>query len=229
MPESPASNAKVKPGDVILSINGQTFENIEQIQNIANENIDQELTYQLSRLGEEKEIKVTPELREQTQKGGIGISVTKTGIVSYPWYQAIWMGIKGTFILIREILLAFYKLLASVVTKEKIGMEIAGPVGIAVMTGQVARMGLVYLMQFTAILSINLAIINFLPLPALDGGRFLFIIIEKIRRKPVNQKIEAIVHTIGFALLMLLVLVVTFKDIYKFKQSFIDLWQKVVG
>ena len=76
-----------------------------------------------------------------------------------------------------------------------------------------AHMGFVYLLNFTAILSLNLALINFLPLPALDGGRLLFLVIEKIKGKPVKQTTEALVHNIGFILLMLLVLVVTFKDV----------------
>ena len=96
-------------------------------------------------------------------------------------------------------------------------MELSGPVGIAVMTGQVAALGISYLLQFAAILSINLAIINILPFPALDGGRILFVIIEKLRRgKPVNQKIETIVHNLGFIFLMSLVVLVTYQDIVKF-------------
>ena len=114
-------------------------------------------------------------------------------------------------------------------TGEEIGADIAGPVGIAVITGRVARMGISYILQFTALLSMNLAIINFLPLPALDGGRVLFLIIEKIRGRAVNQKVEQIIHTIGFFALMLLIVVVTGKDLWRFKDSFIGLWHSIVG
>jgi regulator of sigma E protease len=77
-------------------------------------------------------------------------------------------------------------------------------------------------------LSVNLAVINFLPFPALDGGRILFLVIEKIRRKPVSQKIENLIHNIGFALLMILVLLVTYRDIVRFGNKFLGLWEKIV-
>ena len=83
------------------------------------------------------------------------------------------------------------------------------------MTGQVADLGWRYLLQFAALLSLNLAWLNILPFPALDGGRLLFVIIEKIRGKVNNQKIEAIAHQIGFGLLMLLVLAITYRDLVK--------------
>ncbi len=95
------------------------------------------------------------------------------------------------------------------------------------MTGQVARLGLAYLLQFTAMLSLNLAIINILPLPALDGGRILFTWLGKIFRKPVFMKFEQAAHSIGFALLMLLVVVVTVKDLANFKMVFINLFNKI--
>lgn len=93
---------------------------------------------------------------------------------------------------------------------------LSGPVGIAVSTHKVAQSGVYYLMKWGAILSINLGIINLLPLPALDGGRLTFFAIEALRGKPIDRQKEGIVHFIGFALLMLLMLVVTWNDIQKF-------------
>jgi len=107
---------------------------------------------------------------------------------------------------------------------------LAGPVGIASLTGQAARMGLVYVLQFAAMLSINLAILNFLPFPALDGGRVLFLIIEKIKGKPVNREVEAVIHNIGFTLLMVLILAVTYRDIARLSGGFfMMLWNKIAG
>ncbi|MDQ5938934.1 MAG: regulator of sigma protease, partial [Patescibacteria group bacterium] len=96
------------------------------------------------------------------------------------------------------------------------------PIGVAVITGQVAEMGFIYLLQFAAILSINLGIINILPFPALDGGRLLFIVIEKIRRKKVSEKVEGIAHNVGFMLLMALVVVITYRDVQKYGVGFLD-------
>lgn len=136
-------------------------------------------------------------------------------MVRYPWYLAIWEGIKMTFLITWAIIIAFYDLIKNLIIGHGMNAELAGPIGIAAMTGQFARLGLVRLMQFVAMLSINLAILNFLPFPALDGGRVLFLFIEKIKGKPVNREVEGIIHTIGFALLMALVVLVTYKDIAK--------------
>jgi len=94
-------------------------------------------------------------------------------------------------------------------------IEGGGPVYIFNLTGQAAQLGFIYILQFTAILSINLAIINILPFPALDGGRLLFLAIEKIKGSPVSQKIEGIAHTAGFIFLILLMIAITWRDIIR--------------
>ncbi len=227
--ESPAANANFQLGDVILNIDGNEFVQVEDIQKYAHDNIDNEINYLVLREGGEMQIKVTPEFREDTGKGGIGVSITKIGLVSYPWYLAIYEGFKTTFILLWIILVAFYELIKGLITGQGLSADIAGPVGIATLTGQMARMGFVYILQFTALLSINLAIINFLPFPALDGGRILFLIIEKIKGSPVKREVENAIHNIGFMLLMLLVLVVTFKDVARFGNVFKMLFDKIIG
>ena len=98
----------------------------------------------------------------------------------------------------------------------KAGVELAGPIGIAVATGQQARLGLVYLLQFVAFISLNLAVINVVPFPALDGGRFLFLVIEKIKGSPLPRRIENAFNTVGFVLLLLLMFFITAKDVLKF-------------
>lgn len=93
--------------------------------------------------------------------------------------------------------------------------QLAGPVGIYSIVGQMSKSGIAALLYLTALLSINVAVINLLPFPAFDGGRILFLIIEKIKGKPVDPKIENIIHSIGFVLLMLLMIYVTFNDVLK--------------
>jgi len=115
-----------------------------------------------------------------------------------------------------EVVKAFAGLIRNLVVEQTVSVELSGPVGIAVMTGQAAAMGIVYLVQFAALLSINLAVLNVLPFPALDGGRVLFLVIEKFRGRPVDEKVEAMVHNLGFALLMILVALVTYRDFVKF-------------
>ncbi len=228
LPDSPADKAKLQLGDIIASINEQEFKTYEELQNFISDKEGVELNYKIKRGEQELNFQITPEPIEVNENiPGVGIAIAETGIVSYPWYRAIWEGIYSTILMTWFIIVAFATLIKSLITGAGIGAEVAGPVGIAVMTGQVAQLGFVYLLQFTAVLSINLAIINFLPLPALDGGRVLFLIIEKIRGKAVPERIEAMIHNIGFTLLMLLVLVVTYRDVIKFSDKFINLFHKI--
>ena len=140
----------------------------------------------------------------------------ETAIVRYPWYLAIYKGVIATFVWMGAIIIAFATVIKNLVLGVPTGVEVAGPVGIAVLTGQAAKMGIIYLLQFTALLSLNLAIINILPFPALDGGRLLFLILEKIRGRAVKQEWENLVHNLGFIILMGLVLLVTFGDVIKY-------------
>lgn len=224
---SPAELADLKIGDTILSIDNNKFLNFAELQNYVNSKIGKRLDYKIKRGQELTDKLITPTLMTETGKGGVGVALSETGIVRYPWYLAIWEGFKLTFVLIWVIIVAFYELIKGLIFGQGVTADLAGPVGIATITGQVARMGLVYLMQFTALLSINLAVINFFPFPALDGGRFLFLIIEKIKRAPVKREVENLIHNIGFALLMILILVVTFRDVAKFGGVFSRIWERI--
>jgi regulator of sigma E protease len=108
-------------------------------------------------------------------------------------------------------------MIKSLVSSGTAPADIAGPVGIAYLTKQVADLGLVYVLQFAAVLSVNLGIINILPIPALDGGRIFFVLMELAKGKPVSKKFEQTTHAIGFSLLMLLMILVTFHDFAKFE------------
>ena len=150
-------------------------------------------------------------------QGPLGISLTRTAIISYSWYESIWRGLVAVFNLTLAIFAALGGIIKSLFSGGGVPADIAGPVGIAVLTKQAAALGLVYILQFTAILSINLGIINGLPFPALDGGRILFILIEKIKGSQVSQKVEQIFHTVGFFLLIALMILVTFRDFVRFE------------
>jgi regulator of sigma E protease len=229
MPDSPAEKAGLRIGDVIASINGNAFAGYQELQEFVDEHVGEELEYLISREGGELTVRITPRLMEETGRGGIGVGIMETGIVKYPFFLAIWEGVKTTIFLTWAIIIAFYELIKGLIIGQGVSADVAGPVGIAALTGQVARMGFVYVLQFTALLSINLAIINFLPFPALDGGRIIFLIIEKIKGSPVKKEIEGLIHNIGFALLMLLILVVTFKDVSRFGDKFRMIWERIIG
>lgn len=211
--DSPAYQADIKPGDRIISINNQSIQTVEELQNFVADKVGQKLSYSIKR-GEEVLIKeITPIVLKETNRGGIGIAPSEVGFIRYPWYLAVVEGIKTTGIFLWAILSGFYDLLHRLFMGKAVGTDVAGIVGIAVLTGQVASLGFTYLLQFAALLSLNLAIINILPIPALDGGRILFLIIEKIKGRPIKQETEALIHNIGFMLLIGLMVLVTFTDI----------------
>ena len=227
--ESPAENSGLSLGDEIVMINGQSYGEVSEMQDAIKEYAGDEINVQVMRGGEEVNMDVTPRENPPGEEGALGIGLVKTGIVSYPWYTAIWKGILATFTVTIAIIVGFYEIIKNLIMGQPVTADIAGPVGIAVLTGQMARMGLVYVLQFAAILSINLAIINILPFPALDGGRILFLIIEKIKGKPVDQRIENLIHTVGFAMLIILLLFVTFKDVLRFQDVFVGIWDRIAG
>lgn len=224
---SPAELADLKIGDTIVGVDNNNFYEFEELQSYVDANIGKQLNYKIKRGQELISKQITPRLMSETKKGGIGIALSETGTVSYPWYLAVWQGFITTFILIWEIIMAFYQLVRGIIVGQGVSADLAGPVGIATITGQVVRMGFIYLMQFTALLSINLAVINFFPFPALDGGRVLFLIVEKIKRGPVKKELEGLIHNIGFILLMVLIVVVTFRDVASFGNVFKKIWEKL--
>ncbi|MFA6409964.1 MAG: RIP metalloprotease RseP [Candidatus Buchananbacteria bacterium] len=229
LPDFPAAKAGLVAGDSILTIDNQEFPKIEGLQEYLDKKVGQEVTVKFERDQKVAEVKIVPQILSQTNKGGMGAALAQTGFVSYPWYVAWWYGLKETFGMIWSVIYGFYVILKNLIVSRHLIGEVYGPVGIATLVGDAARSGFLYVMQFTAVLSVIIAVINFLPFPALDGGRVFFLLLEAIRKKPINQKLEAAMHNIGFALLMILVVVVTFRDIARISSGFLNWWQKIIG
>ena len=227
--DSPATVAGIEPGDSIIAINNEDVFGITKINEIVVENADKEIPIVIKRGDDELQKIITPGNIDGKEGAFMGVSLVETGTVSYPWYKAIIEGFILAVVLLKAIIMAFYTIIRDLIIGTTVETDIAGPIGIAVLTGQVVKMGFIYVLQFAALLSLNLAIINFLPIPALDGGRVFFLIIEKIRGKALNARIENIIHTTGFVFLMLLVVLVTFRDVSKFGNVFAGLWGKISG
>lgn len=207
---SPAEEAGLKIGDTI-----KEFNEVEDVQEFVARHAGEEITLTIQRGNETLGKTLIPRISPPEGEGPMGIALAKTGIVTYPWYSAIWLGFKTTGQLIVTFIGLFYHLLKTLILKGTLMAELAGPVGIAVLTSQITKLGLVYILQFAALLSINLAIINAIPFPALDGGRLLLLAIEKIKGSPISAKVENLVNNLGFALLIVLMLLVTFRDVAK--------------
>ncbi len=212
---SPAAKAGLKTGDDILSVNKQPLTSQSELQAITQANSGKKINVLIQRNKQEKNIAIIPVQNIKDGRAEIGVGVFSGGLVRYPFWSAIWQGLRTTIWLSWEIVAAFVTLFASLFSGHGIGGQFAGPIGIAGLTGQMARLGFSYLIQFTAFLSLNLAILNILPFPALDGGRIVFLIIEKFKGKPVRAEVEAVIHNIGFFLLIALVIFVTYKDIIR--------------
>lgn len=159
---------------------------------------------------------VIPEDKEG--RGLIGVGLEQVEMVRYPFFKAIAEGFKYTGQMLWLIIVAFFKLIKDLFVGAPVGDSVGGPIMIAQMTGQVARFGLPNLMNFTALLSLNLAVLNFFPFPALDGGRAFLLIIEKLRGKPLKKEVESWLNNAGFFLLMALIIFVTYKDILRLFQ-----------
>ena len=215
LPDSVAAQAGLESGDIIKAVEGQKITSNEELQDLVSKRTDQDTSFTIIRGGEEQNITIRPSFSEAVDRAVIGVSIYASGLVRYPFFTAIWEGIKLTGLTFWLIILAFYSLIRDLIIGVSVSGQVAGPVGIATLTGQVASLGITYLLQFMALLSLNLALVNILPFPALDGGRLLFLLIEKFKGKPVRQSVEAWIHTIGFWLLITLILVITYKDIMR--------------
>lgn len=204
--DSLAEKSGIMPSDIIISVDDQKFETVESLQQYIRDNKGKEMNFVIRRVNEEK--KFTVQTKNEPD-AIIGIGLALYGKMQFSLLPAIGQGYMAAWEQLVNIGSGLYQLFSSGAGLESLG----GPVKIAQLTGQVAEMGIIPLLQFAAFLSLNLALLNALPLPALDGGRVLFLLIEKVRGKRNNPKIEQYANAIGFMALLLLMLVITVRDV----------------
>lgn len=214
---TPAEMMGLSMGDAIVSINGEAITTLDQVTQAISSHKGQTITVVVDRFGKPLTLSGTPRTEYPATEGALGISFSETAVVSYPWYEAIYRGAIATYDITLAILGAFGMMIASLFGGAKTALDVTGPVGIVYLTKQMSDLGLPYLLQFAALLSINLGIINILPIPALDGGRILFILIEKLKGSPVSHRVEGMIHQVGFILLLVLMLLVTVRDFAQFQ------------
>ncbi len=215
-PDSPAAEAGVQPYDRIVKYGEITRPAVSDIQALTKNSAGKEIALELERAGQHLNVTVTPRVDATQEAALIGIGLGETGLLKTPWYMAPVEGVKRTAFMTGAILDQFAGLIQKLFQRESVGQVLTGPIGIAIYTKEAASMGWSYFLEFAAMISINLAIINILPLPALDGGRILFVLIEKAFGKRVPGNIESYVHTVGFVLLIGLMIAITFKDVHRY-------------
>ena len=212
-PDYPAYEAGIEAGDKIISIDGQKVSSWSEVQLyiMTSEGKQMEMILEDSD-GSEKEVKVTPDVVDNEDG-------SRTYVVGINLDNTVRRGIGNSFSYAYETTLGLYKLMLVTIKELFTGgvsvRDLSGPVGIYTVVDSQAEQGFQSIMYLTAYLSMNIGVINLIPFPAFDGGRVLFLLIEKIRKKPIKAKTEAMVNSIGFGLLMLLMIYVTFNDILR--------------
>lgn len=213
--DSPAATAGLKPGDAILSLSRNAVNSRltpEEVSLFIARSVEP-ITLTVERKKEIFTKTVVPEEGIVTDKPAIGISMDIIGTVKLSPPKAVWYGLKTT----SELTLLTGRILGTFILQALGGgadfSGVTGPIGIIDMVGDASELGFVYLLIFTALISINLAVINILPFPALDGGRLLFLGIEAVTHRPIPPRIFNTLNTAGFALLIFLMLLITFRDI----------------
>lgn len=203
----PAEKVGILPGDKILMINNEKVTNWNTLENIINANSGVNLKFTIKRddMTIVKDIK--PYYDKKSSKPMIGIEPQ----YQRTFYLAIKTGVQQTIYFSKMIILSIYMLITGKVSAN----DLMGPVGIVQAIGTMAKTGLLNLMTFAAFISVNLGLFNLLPIPALDGGRILFVLIEAFRGKPVDPEKEGFIHYIGFILLMMLILFATYRDLVR--------------
>ncbi len=216
IPGSAAERAGFQPKDKIVAINGQTIERFEDIQQIVGLDDGEPLQVQVRRNGQELTLTATPSVEEEKdifgnvhRIGRLGIKRTGTEFVRRDPVSAVWRAVGETW----NIAAGTLQAAGQMVTGRRTADELGGPIAIAQMSGAVARIGVVDLIRFMALLSVNLGLINLFPIPILDGGHLLFYAAEAIRGRPLGQRAQEYGFRLGLALVLTLMIFVTWNDL----------------
>lgn len=220
MADSPAQKAELRAGDKIsvMKVDTDVLDNpssTDSVVNFVKDHSNKEINITYIRKGEVKVATVTPKVGVIGETPAIGISMDIIGKLNLPVHKAIWEGLKLTWHVTEGTAVGFYKLIHDALIGKGSMEGLTGPIGIVGVVGDAREFGFIYLLSFTALISVNLAVINLIPFPALDGGRLLFLLIEKIKGSRIKPVVANWANTIGFGLLMLLMAVITFHDIVK--------------
>ncbi len=214
---SPAETAGLEVGDIIKKLqvldHQQEVNKVKEVQEFVNEYLDKEVTLTIQRGTEVLDILLIPRILPPIGEGPLGVGLVRTTIKNYPVWLAPIKGIEATFNTTISIIKGLALAISNAIRGLPTGVQFVGPVGIGSLIAQAVQMGINYFLQFIAIIAIYLAVFNILPIPAVDGGRLLFLGIEKIKGSPINRKVEQNINTICFTFLIVLMILVTIKDI----------------
>ena len=213
-PNAPAAEVGLTAGDIILRLDGEEVSDGLMLIGKILKKAGQQVSLTVLRQEGELTFELTPRREYPQDQGPMGVAI-KTHFVkkTYPLWQAPWVGMREALGLTLAIGQGLVEMVSNFVTKGEIPKDVTGPVGIFQLTGEAAQTGWLALLQLLGLLSLNLGIVNILPIPALDGGRLVFVLVEIITGHRPRARVEHWIHSVGFAILIVLVVLVTIKDL----------------
>lgn len=213
---SPAEVAGLKKGDIVQKIGNVEIKDTQTLVTEARKNLGEEISITVKRGDAFQNIKVTPRKDFPQGEGPMGIAISQSvNVQKYPFPMSLVKGTEQAFKDSWQVVVGFKTVVVDIITRFTVPQGVAGPIGMAQLTGEFVRVGPSAVLALVYTLSLSLAVLNVLPIPALDGGRLLFILIEAVTRRKVNAKFEAYAHLVGLVLLLSFLALVSYKDILR--------------
>jgi len=210
--DSPAEGIKLSKGDIILKVNQEKISDTKEFQNTLKKYAGQEIAIGFERDDRSLEKKVTI---HKEKKALLGVTIINNQIYRFSFFKSLWIGFREAGVVIGFIAVGIYGLVTELIVSGAVSGDVAGPVGIFFIAASVSKLGFIYILQFIALLSINLGLVNLFPFPALDGGRIIFAFLEGARGKRLNPALENTIHMIGFLILIAFIVLIFARDIIR--------------
>ncbi|MEK7547146.1 MAG: M50 family metallopeptidase [Patescibacteria group bacterium] len=207
-PGSPAEKSGIVAGDII-----KNYSNADDFVGFINQHRGQQVNLEIIRGNENLSITAVPRIPISENDGALGVQFSESGVKPSGFFQALASGFRESIFICQATVSAIYELFKNLFLHGSLLAGVVGPVGIFSVAEKTGSIGLIYLAQLMGIISLNLAVLNLIPFPALDGGRLLLIVVEKIKGSPVPLKAQSLVNGVGFAVLLLLMVAITVRDV----------------
>lgn len=220
-PGSPAQQAGLQAGDNIVSVDGKPVKLTEDLIFEIDQRAGRKVRLEVERQGQTLEMALVPRIEPPVGEGALGVTIAlidqKVDLVSYPLWQTPYHGLVEVLRVLGAMVSGLGLMVGRIVARGQVPTEVTGVVGIKALTDVAAALGERFFLQFVALLNLNLLIFNLLPIPALDGGRLLFVGIEALTRKKLPAKFERWANHLGLAFLLILFVLITIQDISRFR------------
>jgi len=205
---SPAEKAGIAAGDII-----KNYPTSGDFKNFIDANRGRQMTLEIIRGGKDLKFTAVPKVSTGPDEGALGVEFSEAGITREKFFPALVSGFKESILICEATVSAFYELFKNLIVHGSLMAGVVGPVGIFSVAEKTGNIGLIYLLQLIGLISLNLAVLNLIPFPALDGGRLFLIILEKVKGSPVSIKTQSLINGVGFAVLLFLMAIITVRDV----------------